>query len=580
MTLKESRNAGRKQQTAHNVVPITSVLESLRQENTKLHILYAQLQKDMESMRKKYERVEAEKEKLREENRILLSAVDVLKAENQQLRRTIFGQSTEKAKAAGHEQTNTTALPEGTACGGTDEDTTEAAMAEGASEADIPPEGATAEQGTDPHNRKTGEKIPRPNNIRRQMEENLPTVHYYPLSKELVRKLDEMYGKGQWRMLNWEGTAHLVHVPEIYVNQIDYVPVICLKDGTPRRPFTEHPEEFPTSILPHSVLSPSEFANVIHKKIAIGIPLYRQEQDMLQMCGVHLGRQDMADWMIRAGTQGFLQVYEYLIRQERACEYHSIDETFLQVILDGRAASTKSYLWAHRTGELANPEHPIVVFIYEPTRATEHLRKYFPEDIAAMISCDHYIAYETLESERDNIHIALCWMHVRRRFFYAFDLVANIPDLSEDVVRESLEARLLMKIGEIYREEMKLKDLLPADRKAGRNQNVRSLVNEFFEILHALDPDDPGLTKTLRDAVKYALDGEEKLKRFLDDPSIPIDNGSAERIIRKVATGRRAWLFCDTPDGAKALSLFYSLVATAQLNGANDYCWRICSLGG
>ena len=75
----------------------------------------------------------------------------------------------------------------------------------------------------------------------------------------------------------------------------------------------------------------------------------------------------------------------------------------------------------------------------------------------------------------------------------------------------------------------------------------------------------------LQDAVKYTLDAEEKLKRFLDDPSIPIDNGSAERIIRKVATGRRAWLFCDTPDGARALALFYSLVVTAQLNNANDY---------
>ena len=92
-----------------------------------------------------------------------------------------------------------------------------------------------------------------------------------------------------------------------------------------------------------------------------------------------------------------------------------------------------------------------------------------------------------------------------------------------------------------------------------------------IDILHSLDSNDPNLTKTLQDAVKYALDGEEKLKRFLDDPSISIDNGSAERIIRKVATGRRAWLFCDTPDGAKALSLFYSLVVTAQLNGANDY---------
>ena len=411
----------------------------------------------------------------------------------------------------------------------------------------------------------------RPNNIRRQMEENLPTVHWYPLFPELIRKLDEKYGEEQWRFMNWEGTPHLVHIPEMYVNQIDYVPVLCLKDGTLVRPFTEHPEEFPTSILPHSVLSSSEFANVIHKKFALGIPLYRQEKDLLQMCGIHLGRQDMAEWIIRAGTQGFIQVYDYLIRQEQACEYHNIDETFLQVILDGRSAATKSYLWAHRTGELANPEHPVVVFIYEPTRATEHLRKYFPEDIATMISCDHYVAYETLESERKNIHIALCWMHVRRRFFYAFDLVANIKGLSEETIRESLEAKLLMLIGKIYMEEMKLKNLEPARRKEERNLKVRPLVNEFFEILHSLDPDDPSLSHLLQDAVKYTLDAEEKLKRFLDDPFIPIDNGSAERIIRRVATGRRAWLFCDTPDGAKALALFYSLVATAQLNSANDY---------
>ena len=113
--------------------------------------------------------------------------------------------------------------------------------------------------------------------------------------------------------------------------------------------------------------------------------------------------------------------------------------------------------------------------------------------------------------------------------------------------------------------------LSPEERQEGRNQNVRPLVEEFFDILHGLAPDDPSLTHLLQDAVKYTLDAEEKLKRFLDDPSIPIDNGSAERIIRKVALGRRAWLFCDTPDGAKALALFYSLVATAQLNKANDY---------
>ena len=589
MALKK-RKAGGKSLPSDNVVPITSVLsqevEKLRRQVKQLHselnqanreimslrILNAQQQKDMEGMQKKYVRIEQENKTLKEEKQILLSSMKMMEAENQQLRRTVFGQSAEKVNTVGHEQSNTTALPEGTTCG-TDEDTKEAEMAEGNcgdgnNSTDSSEKSLSSSKG---HGPGKGEKTLRPNNIRRQMEENLPTVHRYPLSPELIRKLDEMYGKEQWRFMNWEGTPHLVHIPEMYVNQIDYVPVLCLKDGTPVRPFAEHPEEFPTSILPHSVLSSSEFANVIHRKFALGIPLYRQEKDLLQMCGIHLGRQDMAEWIIRAGTQGFIQVYDYLIRQEQACEYHNIDETFLQVILDGRSAATKSYLWAHRTGELANLEHPVVVFIYEPTRATEHLRKYFPEDIAAVISCDHYVAYETLESERKNIHIALCWMHVRRRFFYAFDLVANIKGLSEETIRESLEAKLLMLIGKIYREEMKLKNLEPARRKEERNLKVRPSVNEFLDILHSLDPDDPSLSHLLQDAVKYTLDAEEKLKRFLDDPSIPIDNGSAERIIRKVATGRRAWLFCDTPDGAKALALFYSLVATAQLNNANDY---------
>lgn len=604
MTLKK-RKAGKESLPADNVSPITSVLsqevEQLRrqanqlqaelnqanQEIMSLRILNAQQQKDMESVQKKYARIEQENKTLKEEKKVLLSSMKVMEAENQRFRRTIFGQSAEKVNTAGQEQSNTTALPEGTTCGA-DEDTKESKMAEGHCGDEDTKEAKKAEghcgdedasidssaKGSSPskgHGRGNGEKTLRPNNIRRQMADNLPTVHWYPLSPELIRKLDEMYGKEQWRLMSWEGTSHLVHIPEMYVNRVDYVPILCLKNGTPVRPFTEHPEEFPTSLLPHSVLSSSEFANIIHRKFTLGIPLYRQEKDLLQMCSIHLGRQDMAEWIIRAGTQGFTQVYDYLIRQEQACAYHNIDETFLQVILDDRSAATKSYLWVHRTGELANPDQPVVVFIYEPTRAAEHLRKYFPEDIAAVISCDHYVAYETLEGERKNIHIALCWMHVRRRFFYAFDLVANMKGLSEETIRQSLEAKLLLLIGKIYREEMQLKNVEPAKRKEERNLKVRPLVNEFMDILHGLDPDDPSLSHLLQDAVKYTLDAEEKLKRFLDDPSIPIDNGSAERIIRKVATGRRAWLFCDTPDGAKALALFYSLVATAQLNNANDY---------
>ena len=49
------------------------------------------------------------------------------------------------------------------------------------------------------------------------------------------------------------------------------------------------------------------------------------------------------------------------------------------------------------------------------------------------------------------------------------------------------------------------------------------------------------------------------------------DNGFTERAIRKFAIGRNNWLFSDSPDGAEASSLLYSLVVTAKLNGVNAY---------
>ena len=327
--MTQKQRADGKSLPADNVVPITPVLSQeisrfrqrveqlqselnqAKQENRTLRILNAQQQKDMEGMQKKYARVEQENKTLKEEKRVLLSSMKAIEAENQRLRRTIFGQSTEKMAAGGHEQSNTTALPEGTAVG-VDEDTKETEMAEN-SHGGEKPSGNTSGRASHlskGHRSGNGEKIPRPNNIRRQMENNLPNVHWYPLSPEMIRKLDKMYGRKQWRIMNWEGTSHLVHIPEMYVNQVDYLPVLCLKDGTLVRPFTEHPEEFPTSILPHSVLSSSEFANIIHKKFALGIPLYRQEKDLLQMCDIHLGRQDIADWIIRAGTRGFIQILD------------------------------------------------------------------------------------------------------------------------------------------------------------------------------------------------------------------------------------------------------------------------------
>jgi hypothetical protein len=75
----------------------------------------------------------------------------------------------------------------------------------------------------------------------------------------------------------------------------------------------------------------------------------------------------------------------------------------------------------------------------------------------------------------------------------------------------------------------------------------------------------------LGQAFKYYLNEYTYLTRYLEDGLIEPDNGFTERAIRKFAIGRNNWLFSDTPDGAEASSLLYSLTVTAKLNGVNVY---------
>lgn len=114
-------------------------------------------------------------------------------------------------------------------------------------------------------------------------------------------------------------------------------------------------------------------------------------------------------------------------------EYHQCDETYFQVNKDGREAGTKSFMWVHITSELVK-EHPIVVYCFELTRGTDHLRKFY-EDFKGYITCDAYISYHILgEENADVIIICGCMMHLRRRFVKSLSLI-NTKGLDYDTLK-------------------------------------------------------------------------------------------------------------------------------------------------
>lgn len=54
--------------------------------------------------------------------------------------------------------------------------------------------------------------------------------------------------------------------------------------------------------------------------------------------------------------------------------------------------------------------------------------------------------------------------------------------------------------------------------------------------------------------------------RYVEAGRLPIDNYTTERAIRPVVIGRKNWLFIDTPKGATASGLIYSLIETSKAN--------------
>ena len=74
-------------------------------------------------------------------------------------------------------------------------------------------------------------------------------------------------------------------------------------------------------------------------------------------------------------------------------------------------------------------------------------------------------------------------------------------------------------------------------------------------------------------AIDYVLTRWPTFTRFLDDGRICLSNNAAERALRGVALGRRAWLFAGSDRGGERAAAMYTLIATAKLNNINPQAW-------
>ena len=367
-------------------------------------------------------------------------------------------------------------------------------------------------------------------------------------------ELEAEFGKKGWKQLPDAISRKYHFVPAKVEVEEHHIGVYASKTD-------EHmvKADHPNVLLHGSLVSPSLAAAVINGKYVNAVPLYRLEQEF-QRYGLQITRQNMANWCIRLGEEYLSVLYDYLHKELYSYHVIQADETPVLVNHDGRKAGSKSWMWVYRSGHLYQ-NRQIVLYEYQQTRNTSHPRE-FLKGYDGICVTDGYQVYHTLEKELEELTIAGCWVHCRRRFDEALKLIPK------SCQKESNVFLLMKQIQAIYREEGKLKDLSSDERLKQRQVVIRPLVDAFFAYLKTIKV---SKKDKFGDAVGYALNQEKYLRVFLTDGDVPIDNNASERAIRGFCIGKKNWQMIDTINGAKTSAIIYSIVETAKANNLKPF---------
>lgn len=377
-------------------------------------------------------------------------------------------------------------------------------------------------------------------------------INHYLTDEELVAE----FGKNGWKQLPDAISKRYRFIPAKVEIDEHHVGVYASKTDD-RIIKADHPK----ALLHGSLVSPTIAAAIINGKYVNAVPLYRLEQEFSRY-GLTITRQNMANWLIRLGESYLAVLYDYL--HQELYNYHVIqaDETPVLVNRDGRSAGSKSYMWVYRSGHLYTDKQ-IVLYDYHKTRNSSHPRE-FLRDYSGICVTDGYQVYHTIEKEREDLQIAGCWVHARRKFDEALTV---IPKAHQNKSNAFL---VIKQIQAIYREEGKLNKLSSEERLMQRQLVIKPLVDALFAYLKKMEPTVPA-SGQLRKAYTYILNQEKYLRVFLEDGEVPIDNNASERAIRGFCIGKKNWQMIDTINGAHSSAIIYSIAETAKANNLKPY---------
>ena len=375
------------------------------------------------------------------------------------------------------------------------------------------------------------------------------------------------------------GSDDLSHLPPSVTETLEKVPArhkviqtvrqkvacrACEKISQPPAPF---------HVTPRGMFGPHFLASLVFQKYGLHQPLNSQ-RDRLESEGIPFSLSTLADQIgaVAAVTRPiFLLLEAHVLAAERL---HG-DDTTVPLLAKYKTDIARMWDYVRNDKPFGGPAPPGVVFYYSRNRKGEHPRTHLA-NYTGILQVDRYAGFNEMfrEGWADKpMTRANCWAHSRRQFFELVDVAKQIKrNKNAAPIISPLALEALQRIDRIFDIERDINGRSAAERLAVRKGQIAPIVKELEQWMReqrsALSRHDP-----VAKAMNYLLNDWQGFTSFLDDGRICLTNNAAEREVRGIARGRKAWLFVGSDRGGERAAMMYSLIHTCRLNDVDPLAW-------
>lgn len=328
----------------------------------------------------------------------------------------------------------------------------------------------------------------------------------------------------------------------------------------------------PFHATPRGFIGPQLLAMILFDKFGQHIPLNRQS-GRFKCEGIELSVSTLAD-QVGAGVFALQPLHDLIEAHVLAAERLHGDETTIPILAKGKTVTGRIWTYVRDDRPFCGPAPPAALYYASRDRRGEHPQRHLAR-FAGILQADCYNGLNALfdpSRKAEPVTPAFCWAHARRQFFELADIAKSARRGKKAAPISPVALEAVKRIDALFDIERDINGLAAEERRAIRQSQSKPLLQGLETWLREARP---GLSRSspVAEPIDYMLRRWEGFARFIDDGRICLTNNAAERALRGIALGRRAWMFAGSDRGAERTAVMLTLIMTARLNDVDPQAW-------